>query len=81
MLHIGVSGELAGGGVADIDLHTVHLEDIRGDFLNRLGPRGGEEERLEALGQLPHNGTDVLLEAHVQHTIRLVQHQHRHLRS
>mmetsp|Transcript_54754 Transcript_54754/g.162813 ORF Transcript_54754/g.162813 Transcript_54754/m.162813 type:complete len:245 (-) Transcript_54754:367-1101(-) len=52
------------------------VEDVSGDPLHRLGPRGREEERLVVSGQLGHDGADVLLKAHVEHAISLVEHQH-----
>lgn len=40
-----------------------------------LGPRGSEEQRLLGHRHRRDNLLDVILEAHVAHTIRLIQHQ------
>ena len=41
-----------------------------------LGPRGGEEQRLLGHRHGHDNLLDVVLKAHVAHTICLIQHQH-----
>jgi hypothetical protein len=41
--------------------------------------RGGEEERLALLGDLGHDPVDSGLEAHVEHPVGLVEHEHLHV--
>ena len=40
---------------------------------------GGEEERLAILRHLGHDAVDGRLEAHVEHPVRLVEHEHLHV--
>jgi hypothetical protein len=40
------------------------------------GHRGAEQQRLTVLRQLAHDAVDLRREAHVEHAVRLVQHEH-----
>ena len=55
------------------------LETESGQVFDGFGLRGGEEHGLTRGGQIGHDGIQRLREAHVQNTIRLVQHQHFHV--
>jgi hypothetical protein len=46
-----------------------------------LGHGGGEQQRAGRVGHLLQNGLQLLLEAHVQHLVGLVQHHALHLSS
>ena len=62
----GLGGHLHPDGVA---------EDGFGQLRNLLGHGGGEEEGLPLLGKPGDDLPDVVNEAHVQHPVRLVQHE------
>mmetsp|Transcript_1893 Transcript_1893/g.6208 ORF Transcript_1893/g.6208 Transcript_1893/m.6208 type:complete len:327 (-) Transcript_1893:977-1957(-) len=59
--------------VADVDLDRVR-EDRRRDAHHSLGPGGGEEERLPRRRRPRQNLPNLRLEPHVEHPVRLVQH-------
>mmetsp|Transcript_142007 Transcript_142007/g.395797 ORF Transcript_142007/g.395797 Transcript_142007/m.395797 type:complete len:342 (-) Transcript_142007:394-1419(-) len=61
-------------GVADAHLHGV-LEEILGHLPHLLGPRGSEHHGLPSGRHVGDDLADLRLEAHVQHTVRLVQNQ------
>ena len=52
----------------NIDLNGI-LQEIMGEPLDLLGPRGRKEKSLPLFRDLCHNGTDLWLETHVQHSI------------
>ena len=56
----------------DCDLRGVRDELAR-EAADRIGHRGGEEERLAGLRQLRDDAADVWQEAHVEHAVRLVE--------
>ena len=60
----------------------LHLRRVAQDVLRQLlylgGHGGGEHHGLPLLGQALHDLHDVVIEAHVQHAVRLVQHEERH---
>ena len=64
------------GGAADGNLHLHRVaEDGGGELLN-LGRHGGREEHRLALGrELSHDLHDIVDEAHVEHTVSLVEHK------
>jgi len=52
----------------NIDLNGI-LQEIMSEPLDLLGPRGRKEKSLPLFRDLGHNGTDLWLETHVQHSI------------
>jgi hypothetical protein len=75
LLQQGGEGEHLG---ANCDLDRVH-EELKGQLLHRWGPGGGEHERLAIAADATNDRAHCLLKALVQHAVRLVQHQKRHL--
>lgn len=63
---------------ANCDLDRVYKE-LQRELLHGGGPRGGEHERLPVAAHVTHNGPHRVLEALVQHPVRLIQHQKRHI--
>ena len=49
-----------------------------GELAHLAVQRRGEEHRLTVFAQLPHQPVDLGLEAHVEHAVRLVEHEHLH---
>ena len=62
-----------GVGVADVDLDGVG-EDGGRDAHHRPWPRRGEKQRLSLRGRPLQDLSNLRLEAHVQHPVRLVEH-------
>ncbi len=59
------------------DVHLLRLHQDRSSEPPDLGREGGrEEEVLATRGEQTDDAADVVDEAHVQHAVRLVQHQH-----
>mmetsp|Transcript_11400 Transcript_11400/g.32278 ORF Transcript_11400/g.32278 Transcript_11400/m.32278 type:complete len:494 (+) Transcript_11400:2768-4249(+) len=58
--------------LTDIDLDGI-LQEVMGESLNLLGPSGREEKGLSLFRDPCHNGTDLRLEAHVQHSVGLIK--------
>lgn len=52
-------------GGADLDLHHVRLQELRGQRPHGAGPRGAEHERLAVLPGHAEQLLDVRLEPHV----------------
>eukprot|EP00958_Prasinococcus_capsulatus_P000257 scaffold20_cov361-Prasinococcus_capsulatus_cf.AAC.14 len=74
LLNVVVGLELAAA-----DRHLVGVaEELARQALHLLGPRGGPVQGLAVGAYLVHDLPDLRLEAHVQHAVRLVQHQVRH---
>ncbi len=68
------------GGRKQGGAHGAVGDELRRDGLDLARPGGREEERLALRGDGAHDLLDLRLEAHVQHAVRLVQHQVAHLR-
>ena len=49
--------------------------ELRRDLLDLARPGGGEEERLALRRNGAHDALDLWLEAHVEHAVRLIQHE------
>ena len=67
------------GRVADAELHQLgRLHDLQREAHDLFGHRRGEEQRLaRAAGrQLRHDELDVRPEAHVEHPVGFVEHEH-----
>ena len=62
---------------ADGDLVEV-LEEVVGHVADLLGPGRGPHERLAVRPDLAHDLAELGLEAHVEHAVRLVEHEVRH---
>ncbi len=70
-------GHLFGGGVAGVDLDQGRVaQQVIRQRLDVVREGGGEEQGLPLGGQGLHDAADVVDEAHVEHAIRLIQHQH-----
>ncbi len=70
-------GHLLGSRVAGIDLDQGGVvQQIVRQCLDFTGEGGGEEEALPFGGQRLHDAANVDDEAHVEHAIRFIQHQH-----
>ena len=80
-------GRLADGGQRagvlragdDAHAHRV-LQVLLGDLRDARGQRGREQRGLPLGGQLVQDGLEVVLEAHVEHLVGLVEHHELHLR-
>ena len=70
-----------GIGVVEEELRAPRLgaEVALRQLAHRLGPRGGEEQRLPLGRQLAEDDLELRLEAHVQHAVGLVK-RHRRAR-
>ena len=81
--HGNLHGQLA--DVVQRDLLAVDLDFLRiaqeliGQLENRVGHGGGEQHGLPLLGHVLQNGLDVFTEAHAEHFVGLVQHDHLHI--
>mmetsp|Transcript_25316 Transcript_25316/g.63322 ORF Transcript_25316/g.63322 Transcript_25316/m.63322 type:complete len:419 (-) Transcript_25316:327-1583(-) len=67
-----VRGELEAAGA---DLDGVAAEELSRDADDGFGPGRGEHDGLPRGSDLPRDGPQLRLEAHVQHAVRLVEHQ------
>ena len=56
------------------DNHHRLVQDAARQVLHMRGERGGEHDQLPVRTRVLHDATDLRLEAHVQHAVRLVQH-------
>ena len=67
----------AGGGIrrCDRDLQRIVYQCFC-QFTNVVGKGGGKQDGLPLLGQHGNNSANIMNEAHVQHAIRFIQHQH-----
>jgi hypothetical protein len=54
------------------------LQYLLGQRLDLLGKRGGEEDSLSVGANVLQHHAELRLEAHVEHPIRLVEHDHGH---
>ena len=66
-------------GDGGLDLYGM-VQEFAGQLLDLRGHRGREHHGLTPGGQVLGDGHDVIEEAHVQHAVRLVQDEERHLR-
>ena len=67
-------------GVARGDLHTLRvLQKVVGQVTNFVAEGGREQQALLFFGHHRQHFFHVMDEAHVQHAVSLVQHQHLHL--
>ena len=57
------------------DAHRI-AQHLRRQIRDLARHGGGEQQRLPLFGQLRDDGTDVVDEAHVEHTVGFVEHQH-----
>ncbi len=57
---------------ADINLHGI-VQKFPRDMLNRTRPRRREEKSLPVWANLRHDLADLRLEAHVEHSVGLVE--------
>ncbi|MNX59769.1 hypothetical protein D3C86_906550 [compost metagenome] len=70
-------GHLIGGGVAGIHLDQGGvIEQIVRQRLDVIREGGGEEQGLPLVRQRLHDAANVGDEAHVEHSVRFIQHQH-----
>mmetsp|Transcript_105581 Transcript_105581/g.315367 ORF Transcript_105581/g.315367 Transcript_105581/m.315367 type:complete len:336 (+) Transcript_105581:272-1279(+) len=76
LLDVGVGLELV--GVADPDLHGI-AEEVLGHPAHFLRPGSGEHHRLPPRGDVADDLPDLRLEAHVEHSVGLVQNQEAHV--
>ena len=59
-----------------VDLHACGIvQNAHGELFNLIGHRGGEKQRLPLGGQLGDHALYIVDKAHVQHPVRLVQHE------
>ena len=66
-----VGGQLGRLGPHHFDIAHVGVRQIH----DPLGHRGREEQHAPLLGRMAHDLLDILDEAHVEHFVRLVQHE------
>ncbi len=66
-----VGGDLGGLGAHHLDVAHVGLRQVH----DPLGHRGREEQHAPLIGRMAHDLLDILDEAHVEHLVRLVQHE------
>ena len=70
-------GHLIGGGIAGIHLDQGGvIEQIICQRLDVIREGGGEEQGLPLVRQRLHDAANVGDEAHVEHSVRFIQHQH-----
>ena len=73
--------DVVGGGVARRGLDQLRTaQEVRGELLDFLGKRRREHQALPFLRQEIEDARDVRQEPHVQHAVRLVEHDDLHLR-
>ena len=73
-------GDALHGSVTRRDLHTLRvLEQAGSQFANFVAKGGREQQALLFLGNRGQHFFDVMDEAHVQHAVGFVQHQHLYL--
>ena len=60
---------------SDLD-HLRLIEKAARQRLDLFGKRGGKHQRLPALRQMADDGLDVRQESHVEHAVRLIEHEH-----
>ena len=69
-----VGGQVLGADV-DVDVALAGVQEVSGQLLHLLGPGGGPHEDLTVWADLLEDLPDLGLEAHVQHSVSLVQAQ------
>ena len=69
-----VGGQVLGADV-DVDVALAGVQEVSGQLLHLLGPGGGPHEHLAVGPNLLEDLPDLGLEAHVQHSVSLVQAQ------
>ena len=66
-----------GGGVGCVDFDPGRVAQVAGgEFSYFLREGGGKHQGLATLGQQFHNPADIVDKAHIEHAVRLVQHQY-----